>query len=74
LHADRHPLVGGALINPGAVEQDLGYYAEAEELERQALVRELRFAEAEPHLSSGCAILVKQANPPVFTCKMPGRI
>lgn len=37
LYGGRHPLVADDLINLGAVQQDLGYYAEAERLNRQAL-------------------------------------
>ncbi|MGA3188349.1 MAG: serine/threonine-protein kinase [Bryobacteraceae bacterium] len=37
LHGDRHPLVADALINIGAVQQDLGYYSEGEKVQRQAL-------------------------------------
>ena len=37
LYGDRHPLVADDLEALGSIQQDLGYYAESEKLERQAL-------------------------------------
>jgi predicted dehydrogenase len=37
IYGDRHPRVAEALVNLGAIQQDLGNYAEAERFQRQAL-------------------------------------